>query len=135
MTKMTVAQFRAMQGQPSHKGTTRERKPNKYGAQKTTVDGIRFDSRREAKRYGELQNLQRAGVISDLDLQVRIPLEGRRGPLRGKSGRALVYVADFVYTDVATGQRVIEDAKGKKTRDYLLKKAILAAQGVEIVEV
>lgn len=133
MSKMTAAQFLAAHG----KGTTREKgkRGNKFGAVKERLDGITFDSKHEAKRYSVLMQLQRAGIIENLETQVAIPLLGRDGPLLGENGRPLRYIADFKYRDPDTGADVIEDAKGHKTRDYKLKKAILAAQGVEIIEV
>lgn len=130
--RMKVTEFMSLR----RKGTTKGKKtkPNKFGAKKTTVDGITFDSKHEAKRYRELKTLERAGIISDLSLQVVIPLIGANGEqLRGESGRKLTYRADFKYCD--DGKTIIEDAKGAKNKDYLLKKSILAAQGIEIVEV
>ncbi|WP_420013955.1 DUF1064 domain-containing protein [Tateyamaria sp.] len=107
---------------------------NKFGAIATTVDGIRFDSVKEARRWGELRLLEKAGEIRNLQRQVRIPLEGRDGPLRHiKSNRAAVYVADFVYFDCRLGVEVIEDSKGVETDVFKLKRAILAAQGKEVV--
>lgn len=134
MERMSAAQFLRQ----SSKGTTREGKApkaNKYSAERITVQGITFDSKKEAKRFGELRLLQRAGAITDLQYQVPIPLMGRDGPLKGISGRALTYRADFTYLDIATGQTVIEDAKGFQVKEYKLKRSILAAQGIEIVEV
>jgi hypothetical protein len=109
---------------------------NKFGAQKTTVDGIRFDSLREARRWGELRMLERAGEIRDLRRQVPIQLMGRDGPiLTARTGRARCYIADFVYQDRRLGwAEVVEDAKGFPTPEYKLKRAILAAQGVQVKE-
>lgn len=103
---------------------------NKYRAKKTVVDGIKFDSKREARRYQELRLLERAGEIARLNLQVRYPLE-----VNGhKIGR---YTADFVYCD-SDGMLVVEDVKSpatKKARDYVLrKKLMLAIHGIEIRE-
>jgi len=110
-------------------------RPHKYGAKKATVDGVKFSSKREAKRWLELQLLSKAGEIKDLRRQAKIALLGRHDIIRTPTGRAAYYVADFIYIDNRTGLEVIEDAKGFKTKEYLLKKAILAAQGVTIVEV
>lgn len=108
----------------------------KFGNIPVEYDGIRFDSQREMARYAALKLLERGGMIRDLRRQVRIPLEGRDGPVRFQpSNRAAVYVADFAYFDVPKGAEVIEDAKGYATPEYKLKRAILAAQGVQIVEV
>lgn len=107
---------------------------NKFGAIPTVVDGIRFDSAREARRWGELRLMERAGEIRNLRRQVRIPLEGRDGPVTFKpSGRKAFYVADFAYQDRRLGwAEVIEDSKGHETEVFKLKRAILAAMGVEI---
>lgn len=111
------------------------KKPHKFGAKSTVVDGIKFSSKLEANRYGELLILQRAGVIRDLRRQVKIALAGRDGPILTPTGRQANYVADFVYVDTRHGQEVIEDAKGYPTPEYTLKRAILAAQNVTIMEV
>jgi hypothetical protein len=102
---------------------------NKYRAKKTTIDGIKFDSLKEAMRYTELRSLYRAGKIADLQCQVRYQLV-----VNGvKIGR---YTADFVYYD--GNGLVVEDVKSpatKKARDYVLrKKLMLAIHGIEIRE-
>ena len=109
---------------------------NKYRAEKATVDGKTFDSRREAKRYSELIVLQKAGAIRDLECQKRYRLI----PTQRKDGkvveRPVDYVADFVYIDTATGALVVEDTKGFKTKDYIIKrKLMLQVYGVQIREV
>ncbi|AXC50042.1 DUF1064 domain-containing protein [Paracoccus suum] len=107
----------------------------KFGNIPVEYDGMRFDSQREMARYAALKLLEKGGAIRDLRRQVRLPLEGRDGPVRFQpSNRVAVYVADFVYFDTARGLEVIEDAKGHRTPEYKLKRAILAAQGVEIIE-
>lgn len=109
--------------------------PTKYRAKRVQIGAESFDSRKEAKRFCDLQMLERGGEIADLERQVKIPLEGRDGPILTPTGRKAHYVADFVYHDTRTGQTVIEDVKGMRTPEYLLKRAILAAQGVIIREV
>ena len=104
----------------------------KYKAEPITVDGIRFDSKKEARRWCALLLLQRGGVISGLERQVKIALVGQCGSILTPKGRQAYYVADFVYWE--DGVKVIEDAKGYKTAEYLLKRAILAAQGIVIRE-
>lgn len=106
----------------------------KFGNVSTIVDGIRFDSLKEARRWGELRLLEKAGEIRGLKRQVRIALEGRNGPIRFvPSGRAAVYVADFVYEDRRLGwAEVIEDSKGFETPEFKIKRAVLAAQGIEV---
>jgi hypothetical protein len=91
------------------------------------VDEVRFDSKREAKRYVELRDQQRAGLISGLRLQVSFPI---------RVGGDLVcrYVADFVY--VRDEKRIVEDVKGLKTPVYKLKKRLMqAVHKIEIQEV
>ena len=126
------------------------RNGTKYNATKVTVDGHTFASKHEANRYLELKLLERAGEISDLRLQVEyelIPNQYATEERYGKNGRRLkdkeillerkcCYVADFVYTDNRTGETVVEDTKGFKTADYILKKKMLLYfHGIHIVEV
>lgn len=106
---------------------------NKYSARKIEVDGLTFDSQKEAARWFDLLNLQRAGMITDLQRQVRFDLHGQHMSLVSDKGRRLCYVADFVYR--RDGRQVIEDAKGFRTPEYKLKKAIMRSMGHEIVEV
>lgn len=117
-------------------------KRNKYNARKTRVDGIVFDSDREAKRYRELKLLEGAGEISNLELQPKFPLavDGRPVLMRSTgypNGRRVKYVADFAYWDHKIEARVVEDVKGFKTDKYKLKKAFVEAMypAVRIVEV
>lgn len=104
-------------------------------AKSTTVAGVRFDSRKEAKRWGVLLWRQKIGLIKDLKRQVPIVLLGMNGPILTKTGKKMTYRADFVYTDLDTNALVVEDAKGHPSDIYLMKKSILAAQGVNIKEV
>ncbi len=108
---------------------------HKFGAKKATVGAEKFSSKLEAKRWGELVYLQLGGAIRDLQRQVKFPLIGRDGPILTPTGRQAHYVADFLYVDARSGLEVVEDAKGYPTPEYKLKRAILAAQGVAIVEV
>lgn len=107
----------------------------KYGNRKTVVDGITFDSKKEATRYAELQLLQRAGEIFDLQRQVPftlIPKQVRDGKT---IERPCVYKADFVYKDKA-GNEIVEDAKGVKTKEYIIKRKLMLWQfGLVIKEV
>ena len=106
----------------------------KYGNKKTTVDGIEFDSVKEAQRWSELKLLERAGVIFNLQRQVPfvlIPKQVRDGKT---VERPVVYKADFVYTE--NGQEVVEDTKGMKTKDYIIKRKLMLWEfGIEIKEV
>ena len=98
---------------------------NKYRNKPTMVDGIRFASKAEAKRYGELKFLENIGNIQDLRLQPRYPL-------RHDVSGALVgtYVGDFAYTEIIHGpqsigeRRVVEDVKGVETMVFKLKKKL-----------
>lgn len=113
-----------------------KQKVNKYRNEPQTVDGITFDSKKEAKRYGELKNLERAGLISDLELQPRFALQGPNGPLKADNGRQLFYSADFRYRD--GDEDVIEDVKSAATgkdKTYKLKRAIMRDMGFDITEV
>ena len=104
---------------------------NKYHASKTEIDGIRFDSRKEAARYSELKLLERAGEIRDLQLQVPFELIPKQ-----EGERACTYVADFVYHIAGTGEMVVEDAKGMRTDVYKIKrKLMLYRHGIRIHEV
>ena len=109
---------------------------SKYGAKKTMVDGIVFDSRKESRRYAELKLLQKAGEISNLELQKKFLLIPSQ-KLGGKVvERECSYVADFVYTDTKTGNIVVEDTKGIKTKDYIIKrKLMLYVHGIKISEI
>lgn len=121
---------------------------NKYGNKKVTVDGIEFDSRKEAKRYCELKLLERAGEISGLELQKEFELvpaqyenvsreeyiKSKGKKTRGKCiERAVEYKADFVY--IENGIIVVEDTKGMRTKDYIIKrKLMLWVHGIKIKE-
>ena len=98
---------------------------NKYHAKKTTVDGITFDSNKEAMRWLELKALEKAGAISGLNRQQRVELIPAF-EASGKHYRATTYIADFVYFDKAVGQTVYEDCKGYRTDVYRLKAKLFA---------
>lgn len=110
---------------------------SKYGAQKTEYDGIVFDSKREAMRWRELALLQRAGEITDLRRQVKFILVPAQVDENGKiAERAVSYVADFVYSDMRSGETVVEDAKGMHTREYIIKRKLMRyVHGIRIREV
>ena len=110
---------------------------SKYGARKTELDGIVFDSNHEARRYAYLKTLERAGEISGLERQVKYILVPAQAGEDGKIvERAVIYVADFVYRDAHSGEKVVEDAKGMRTRDYIIKRKLMRyVHGIEIREV
>lgn len=121
----------------------------KYHNKKITIDGIPFDSKKEAYRYRELKLLEKAGEISELKLQQSfelIPAQFETVPRYGKNGKRLkdgikciekacTYKADFCYND-KNGYRVVEDTKGVKTTEYVIKrKLMLYIHGIKIREV
>ena len=98
---------------------------NKYGAKKTEVDGIVFDSRLEARRYVQLKALQASGEIHDLTLQPRYEFV-----VNGV--RICSYTPDFEYMD-NDGDVHTEDVKGVRTRDLGLRlKLMRACHGVTV---
>ena len=111
---------------------------NKYGNRKVVIDGIPFDSQREANRYSELRLLLRAGEIRNLRQQVPfelIPAQRIGGKVVEK---ACHYIADFTYEQRKgdTWEKVVEDAKGCRTEVYRIKKKLmLYVHGIRIVEV
>lgn len=119
----------------------------KYHSRKITRDGITFDSVKEYRRFCELSLLEKAGAITDLKRQVEfvlIPAQRepdkvgvRGGVIKGKTLElAVKYVADFVYHNAEDGKTVVEDTKGFKTKDYILKrKMMLYFHGIRIKEV
>lgn len=113
---------------------------HKFNAVKTVIDGYTFASKLEAKRYGELLMLQKAGEISGLMLQPSYALvvvgNGCGNEPKGFTSRVGTYVADFTYFDKRTQMVIIEDVKGFKTPLYRWKKKHVEAQyGVTITEI
>lgn len=109
---------------------------SKYRAKKTEIDGIVFDSRKEAKRYTELKLMEKAGIITDLELQVPyVILPAYRK--NGKKIREIKYIADFVYWDTEKNKKIVEDVKGVKTEVYKIKKKLFEYKygDLEIIEI
>lgn len=108
---------------------------NKYGNQKPTYKGMKFDSKKELNRYIQLELLQRAGKIFNLERQVPFTLIPTQRDLTGKViEHECRYYADFVY--VKNGEKVVEDTKGYKTAEYIIKrKLMLLRYGIRIKEV
>ncbi len=100
---------------------------NKYGNKKIEINGIVYDSAKEARRHQELLLLERAGAIQKLDRQVEFELiPAQFSEVNGKRKcieRKCSYIADFVYYE--NGEKVVEDTKGFKTKDYKIKKKML----------
>lgn len=129
--RMTAQEYQASRQAEAPQGEDRRRV--RGTKRTTTADGITHDSKTEAQRWEELKLMQKAGEICGLKRQVSIGLIGRDGPIMTDSGKQQrVYKADFVYVDNKLGITVIEDRKGHETDVFNLKKAILAAQGMEI---
>ena len=101
---------------------------NKYGAKKTQVGGIKFDSKKEATRWMELQVLERCGKISNLQRQVKIELMGQYRPLYTRTGRKMVLTFDFSY--IEDGIVIFEDSKGVWARDFEVRIAVANAMGL-----
>jgi len=111
-------------------GAMPKAKANKYHAQKTVVDDITFDSKKEAARYQELKLMLAAGKISDLKVHYPFSLDVR-------NVRCGSYEADFVYFN-QEGKIVVEDVKSKATRTSLYqfkKKVFRAIYNLDIVEI
>lgn len=103
--------------------------PRKYRNEWTEVGGLRFQSKKEAKRYAELRLLLKAGEISELTLQPKIACV-----VNGT--HVCNYFADFSFIDKRTSAKITEDVKGLKTPVYKLKrKLVRACTGIEIAEV
>jgi hypothetical protein len=116
---------------------------NKYRNKRTEVDGIKFDSAKEARRYGELKLLWRAAEIRNFDVQTRYALD--------VGGIKIAhYVADFSYYDVRSGKWIVEDVKPtfrdeKSRKSYqstaayrmftIKKQLMLAIHNIEVIEV
>jgi len=105
--------------QPSGKGSRK----HKYNACKTVVDGIKFDSKDEARRYTELKMSLNAGIIKNLELQPEFILQ-EAFRFKGNNIKAIKYKADFKYID-SGGDEMVEDVKGHPTPVYKLKKKLL----------
>ena len=128
---------------------------NKYHNRKIEINGIRFDSRKEAQRYVQLMNAMRLGAIKDLRLQVDFTIQEAYTDCQGKRIRAIRYRADFAYnltgefpTGISADDRdlwrryyiagvdtIVEDVKGVKTQVYKLKEKLIAQKGIAIREV
>lgn len=121
-------------------------KYQKYHSKRVTVDGIEFHSKKEARRWNDLKTKEAAGEIFDLQRQVKFVLipaihePDIIGPRGGRKPGKLIerecsYYADFKYLD-AQGRQIVEDTKGMKTPDYIIKrKLMLYIHGIRIREI
>jgi len=108
------------------------KRANKYGAKPQVVDGVRFDSKRELRRWGELQIRERAGEISKLERQVTyvlapsVKIEGE-----SRARPALRYKADFRY--VEAGQTIVADAKGHADEAFRIRQHLMkSVHGIDV---
>lgn len=119
-------------------------KKAKFKNKKIEIDGMIFDSIKEGNRYKELKLLERVGEIKDLKMQVPFELVpplcepstiGKRGGIKkGKTiENSVVYKADFVYYDNRKQQIIVEDSKGCKTKDYIIKRKLFKQKFKEYV--
>lgn len=121
-------------------------KPSKYRNKKIEIDGIVYDSKKEAKRHQELILLEKEGEIHDLQRQVKfvlIPSQREPDTIGARGGvhkgkvieKECSYLADFTYK-TADGTMVVEDTKGFRTTEYIIKrKMMLYIHGIRIKEV
>lgn len=108
---------------------------SKYYSKKVIVDNIKFDSKKEAKKYTELKLLLKAEIIKDLELQKKFELQPKY-KINGKNIRAINYIADFVYWDINKNKIIVEDTKGYRTEVYKIKKKIFEYKyQIEIEEI
>lgn len=126
MALIPVEEYRKMIGKgsvPKMDNPPPPPKKHKYNAKRTEVDGISFDSKKEAERYSALKLLENGRYITGLAIQVKFPLEGGS------------YIADFTYYDIELKCFVVEDTKGVRTSEYRFKKrAMKERYGIEILE-
>ena len=105
------------------------KKSSKFGAKKTMVDGITFDSKWESERYGQLKAMERGGIVTDLELQVKYDIVIN-------DIKICKYIADFVYKEESSDgkiKEIVEDAKGFETPEFKLKKKLMkAVHGIDI---
>lgn len=126
MNKMTTKEYREYIG---------KKKRSKYNNKKTQIDGITFDSQKEAMRYAELKTLEKAGKITELERQKRFELQPAFY-YQGHKQRAIFYVCDFFYKQ--GDKYIIEDVKSPITKNnavYKLKKKMMLYRGYEIKEI
>ena len=137
--RSSLSDYKQLLSEPSHprkeKGrvgkstSSSEKSRNKYGAQKSEVDGLVFDSKVEAYRYIVLKDMVRKKLIRDLELQVSFEIIIN-------DIKICNYIADFCYYCTQTNSYIVEDVKGKRHPVYQLKKKMmLACHGIDIKEV
>lgn len=129
--RMTPAEFAAHQAKVKREeiSTLVGGKKSKYGNKRVIVEGLKFDSKREADRYAELKLMEAAGEIHKLRIQPHLPCD-----VNGT--HVCTYVADFAYTKPGDSRETFEDSKGHRTALYILKKKlVMACHGIDVQEV
>lgn len=96
----------------------------KYHNKIVEIDNIKFASKKEAKRYGELKLLEKADIIKNLELQKKFELQPSYTNNNNENIRAINYIADFFYYDNEKGLFIVEDTKGYRTDVYKIKKKL-----------
>lgn len=121
-----------------------QKRKRKLNNTKIELDGIRFDSRKEANRYAELKILEKSGAISDLQMQKKFVLIPKQTDPDTKRvvERECSYLADFYYYDTQNKKWVCEDVKGYRDpasatyAKYIIKrKLMLSVHGIRIIEI
>lgn len=107
---MTISEYRAIV------------KKNKYHANKVEMDGVVYDSKKEAKRAAVLIQQEKYGIITNLQRQVSFELQPGYTNNKGAKIRPITYRADFTYEQ--DGKKIVEDCKGFRTKEYSIKKKI-----------
>lgn len=100
---------------------------NKYGNKKTIIDGIQYDSKKEANRGWELELCEKAKLITGLERQKHFELQPSFIDNQGEKHRKIEYICDFYYYDVQFGYYVAEDVKSPATakdKTYIIKKKL-----------
>lgn len=100
----------------------KQQKSSKYHAKRIEVNGVVYDSKKEAKRAAVLEQQEKYGIITNLQRQVPFELQPGYTNNQGKKIRPIIYIADFTYEK--DGKKIIEDTKGFRTELYRIKKKI-----------
>ena len=108
---------------------------SKYNNRKVTYQGLTFDSKKEFEYYLLLKDKEKRGLVFNIKRQVPLEIQPAFTDKTGVKHRAIIYKADFVYTDRLTGTTRYIDVKGFRTEVYKLKKKLLAYKNIIIEEV
>ena len=108
---------------------------SKYNNSKVTYQGLTFDSKKEFEYYLILKDKEKRGLVFNIKRQVPLEIQPAFTDKTGVKHRAIIYKADFVYTDYISGKVKYIDVKGFRTEVYKLKKKLLAYKNIIIEEV